>query len=73
MCHITQVSCGLPCGKKLSCNRHSCPKICHPEVCLEEGETCKLPCDVVRKCGHKCGMPCHDGDCPDTKCKIMVT
>ena len=27
-CHVTDVSCGKPCGKQLSCG-HKCAKICH--------------------------------------------
>ncbi|ODN04677.1 Protein shuttle craft [Orchesella cincta] len=72
MCYITEVSCGLQCGKMLPCNRHSCPKICHGGSCLNAGETCKLPCSKPRFCRHPCGVPCHEDKCPDTKCKIMT-
>ncbi|CAL8096413.1 unnamed protein product [Orchesella dallaii] len=72
MCYITEVSCGLPCGKLMPCNRHSCPKTCHAGSCLAASETCNLPCTKLRSCGHPCGMPCHESHCPDAKCKVMT-
>lgn len=73
MCHITQLSCGMSCGKRLPCERHVCPKVCHPGACLNSMEICALPCDKIRNCGHPCGAACHEDDCPDSKCKIMVS
>ena len=74
LCHVTKVSCGMPCNKDLNCNGgHKCAKICHDGSCKSEKEICQLPCLIPRKCGHKCGAPCHEeGKCPESKCKVLV-
>lgn len=72
-CSQPSFSCGMPCGKKLSCGRHKCIKACHEGPCQTEGEICKQNCTKARMvCGHKCNAPCHDGDCPETPCKEMI-
>ncbi|CAB0031436.1 unnamed protein product [Trichogramma brassicae] len=69
-CHVKELSCGLPCGKPIPCNRHKCIQKCHSGPCSTE---CTQPCQEIRKmCGHICAAPCHEGDCPDTPCKVMV-
>ncbi|XP_014226948.1 protein shuttle craft-like [Trichogramma pretiosum] len=69
-CHVKELSCGLPCGKPIPCNRHKCIQKCHSGPCATE---CTQPCQEIRKmCGHICAAPCHEGDCPDTPCKVMV-
>ncbi|KAF4707331.1 NF-X1-type zinc finger protein nfxl1 [Perkinsus olseni] len=73
-CHVTNVSCGAPCGKMLPCGRHWCQKICHGGPCLPEGKHCEQKCLKPRpSCGHPCNETCHDGRCPNTKCKATVT
>ncbi|XP_063709907.1 protein shuttle craft [Culicoides brevitarsis] len=73
-CHEESFSCGMPCGKSLSCGRHKCLKVCHKEeMCLKEGDICKQRCNRARlDCGHQCGAACHDGECPDIICKENV-
>ncbi|XP_028140077.1 protein shuttle craft isoform X1 [Diabrotica virgifera virgifera] len=69
-CHQENFSCGLPCGKDMSCKRHKCVKPCHDGPCPTP---CKLPCNVPRElCGHPCGRPCHVPPCPESSCKQMV-
>ncbi|XP_038044789.1 transcriptional repressor NF-X1-like [Patiria miniata] len=66
-CHIKDISCGHPCGKKVPCGMHICKMICHKGSC----EACKQPCLVPRpECGHACSAPCHAGSpCPPSQCK----
>ncbi|KAI1889263.1 hypothetical protein AGOR_G00177340 [Albula goreensis] len=72
-CHLTDISCGLPCNKALPCGMHSCPRICHRGDCLPEGG-CRQPCATPRpECGHPCAAPCHDGSpCPRISCTAKV-
>lgn len=73
-CHVTNVSCGAPCGKMLPCGRHWCQRVCHGAPCLPEGKVCEQKCLKPRpSCGHPCNEKCHDGPCPNTKCKATVT
>ncbi|XP_022662440.1 transcriptional repressor NF-X1-like [Varroa destructor] len=67
-CHLDNVSCGRPCGRPLSCGRHSCDKTCHAGECPT---SCEQPCKVPRKCGHPCKLPCHD-ECPTSTCFTQV-
>ena len=72
-CYVTEISCGLPCNKPISCGRHKCITICHSGPCEKPGHQCTQPCATPREmCGHICAAPCHDGKCPDTPCKEMV-
>ncbi|OXA46751.1 Protein shuttle craft [Folsomia candida] len=72
MCHIKNVSCGMPCKRMLSCGRHECSRPCHPDSCLPPGNKCKLVCEKPNaECGHGCSSPCHDGQCPEIKCKVV--
>ncbi|XP_026675559.1 transcriptional repressor NF-X1 homolog, partial [Ceratina calcarata] len=72
-CYISEISCGLPCNKPLSCGRHKCITICHPGPCEKPGQQCTQPCTAPREiCGHICGVPCHEGKCPDIPCKEIV-
>lgn len=72
-CYISEISCGLPCNKPLSCGRHKCITICHPGPCEKPGQQCTQPCTTPREiCGHICGVPCHEGKCPDIPCKEIV-
>ena len=72
-CYVNEVSCGLRCGKPISCGRHKCIQSCHPGACEKPGQVCIQPCTVPRElCGHICSAPCHGGKCPDTPCKEMV-
>ncbi|XP_012270844.1 protein shuttle craft [Orussus abietinus] len=72
-CYVNEVSCGLPCGKPLSCGRHKCITICHSGPCEKPGYVCVQPCTTQRElCGHICGAACHEGKCPDVPCKETV-
>ncbi|CAG7703751.1 unnamed protein product [Allacma fusca] len=74
LCHVKEVSCGLLCDKLLKCSRHKCPRKCHPSDCMRENDLCMLPCTTPRpNCGHPCNAPCHERECPDTKCKEMAS
>ncbi|GAB6020489.1 hypothetical protein CHUAL_003175 [Chamberlinius hualienensis] len=73
-CFQTDVCCGLPCGRFLSCGRHNCSRRCHSGFCQTEGEICTQPCTNPRsECGHPCLLPCHEGDCATSSCKSIVT
>lgn len=74
-CHQEHFSCGRPCGKNLPCGRHKCLAKCHPNGCYFGLPECVQQCTTPRAaCGHPCGAPCHDGDCPtNISCKEMVT
>lgn len=65
-CHIDGISCGKPCLKPLSCNRHSCIKPCHAGDC--ETTQCNQACKEIRNdCGHPCNAPCHgETPCPSS-------
>ncbi|KAI0214804.1 Transcriptional repressor NF-X1 [Lamellibrachia satsuma] len=72
-CHLTNISCGLPCGRQLPCGQHKCQRSCHKGECLMDGQTCKQPCVTPRECGHPCNEPCHAGHaCPKSSCKSEV-
>lgn len=72
-CHVTELSCGLPCNKQLSCGRHKCIRMCHAGSCEISGQQCTQPCGTKRElCGHICGAPCHEGKCPELPCKEVV-
>lgn len=72
-CYVTEISCGLPCNKPISCGQHKCITICHSGPCEKPGHQCTQPCATPREmCGHICAAPCHEGKCPDTPCKEMV-
>ncbi|XP_011297749.1 protein shuttle craft [Fopius arisanus] len=72
-CHLNEMSCGLPCGKPISCGRHKCITLCHPGSCEKGGQVCVQPCTTPREmCGHPCAANCHEGKCPDTPCKENV-
>ncbi len=32
-CHVSQISCGKPCQRPLSCSAHTCPAKCHAGPC----------------------------------------
>lgn len=69
-CHLTEVSCGKPCGRPMKCGKHTCPVVCHPGPCPS---TCTQPCPVLRTdCDHTCGLPCHEGNCPVTPCREKI-
>nr|XP_023663258.1 transcriptional repressor NF-X1 isoform X3 [Paramormyrops kingsleyae] len=72
-CHISDISCGLPCGKALPCGTHHCQRLCHRGECLAEAG-CRQPCPALRPdCGHPCGAPCHTGSpCPRIGCSAEV-
>lgn len=56
-CWRESVSCGTPCGKKLSCGSHSCQLVCHDTECQEP---CKQKCGKIKLvCGHPCVDSCH--------------
>ncbi|XP_060518977.1 protein shuttle craft [Cylas formicarius] len=70
-CHQENFSCGLPCGKPMSCGFHKCIKPCHNGDCPLP---CSQPCSVPRlQCGHPCNRPCHNPPCPDSNCKQLVS
>lgn len=69
-CHQGEFSCGLACGKEMSCGRHKCIQICHMGPCPVP---CTQPCTIPRElCSHPCTAPCHESSCPDNPCKQMV-
>ncbi|KAJ8375129.1 hypothetical protein SKAU_G00057090 [Synaphobranchus kaupii] len=72
-CHLTDISCGLPCNGLLPCGMHRCHRICHRGDCLTEG-SCRQPCSAPRpECGHPCAAPCHQGSpCPRITCTAKV-
>ena len=77
---IGQYSCGKPCLKKLSCNKHFCPKKCHQgicESCLEKNsiycycqkEKKELNCGIDEfSCNSICGKTL---ECKNHKCKEL--
>ncbi|XP_036378386.1 transcriptional repressor NF-X1 isoform X2 [Megalops cyprinoides] len=73
-CHLTDISCGLPCNKPLPCGMHHCARICHRGDCLSDGG-CRQPCTAPRQeCGHPCAAPCHQSSpCPRNACSAKVT
>uniref|UniRef100_A0A158Q728 R3H domain-containing protein n=1 Tax=Elaeophora elaphi TaxID=1147741 RepID=A0A158Q728_9BILA len=74
-CFLSDVSCGCPCDRKLSCNVHRCKRICHAGECLVNNASCQQPCSkrrVGEACDHICGLPCH-GDTPCPKTKVVIT
>lgn len=72
-CFLEGLSCGLVCGKALSCGQHRCQHTCHAGPCLS-GEACEQPCPKPRpNCGHPCAEPCHRGPCASAPCKATVT
>jgi transcriptional repressor NF-X1 len=78
-CWRADVSCGLPCGRKLKCGSHLCQKLCHRAGDCEDAHTpCQQQCGKAKKtCGHPCEKPCHAPSAckEDTACpfKIMIT
>uniref|UniRef100_A0A8C9UAF6 Transcriptional repressor NF-X1 n=1 Tax=Scleropages formosus TaxID=113540 RepID=A0A8C9UAF6_SCLFO len=72
-CHLSDISCGLPCNKALPCGMHQCQRMCHRGPCLAES-SCQQPCAAPRpECGHPCGVSCHPGSpCPRTPCSAKV-
>ncbi|KAG2458454.1 transcriptional repressor NF-X1 [Polypterus senegalus] len=72
-CHLSDISCGLTCNKKLPCGMHACKRICHKGECMSE-ESCRQPCCIIRQeCGHPCASPCHpQTPCPKTTCSAKV-
>ncbi|KAI5819526.1 putative fkbp12-associated protein [Pyronema omphalodes] len=56
-CWRDSASCGMLCGKTLSCGTHACRTPCHSGPCEEP---CRQPCGKPRpSCGHPCVEPCH--------------
>ncbi|CAH1239141.1 NFX1 [Branchiostoma lanceolatum] len=74
-CHISDISCGRHCDRRLPCGVHQCIRICHKDACVREDEPCQQPCSQPRQeCGHPCGAPCHQGTlCPRIPCTAKVT
>ncbi|KAK4880352.1 hypothetical protein RN001_008498 [Aquatica leii] len=69
-CHQSNFSCGLACGKNMSCGKHKCQQPCHEGSCRMP---CNQPCMETRnECGHPCNQPCHPPPCPETSCKQTV-
>lgn len=75
-CYRDVVSCGHPCGQKLSCGSHVCQSICHaPGSCDEPcRQTCGKPKSI---CSHPCQNLCHAPFvCSETKScesKLIIT
>ncbi|KAL7274852.1 FKBP12-associated protein [Rhizina undulata] len=65
-CWSKVVSCGMECGKKLSCGSHLCHKTCHDGRC---DEPCRQKCGKAKSsCGHPCMDLCHAPfQCPEDK------
>ncbi|KUJ22890.1 uncharacterized protein LY89DRAFT_704432 [Mollisia scopiformis] len=60
-CWFSEVSCGLPCGKKLKCGIHFCTKPCHrPGQCEDATWPCQQPCGRQKTvCSDSCQDKCH--------------
>lgn len=61
-CWSTQVSCGQPCGRRLTCGIHFCQKNCHRDGDCEDGSfrSCPQTCGQRKTaCEHFCLAPCH--------------
>ena len=72
-CNEDSFSCGMPCGKGLSCGRHKCIKNCHLGACEKATDVCKQLCTTKRpECEHNCNMPCHEDTCPEKACRFQV-
>ena len=83
-CHIPSFSCNAPCGRLLSCGKHTCESICHEGPCPEEAvegaqttsrlEGCGQVCGQLRElCGHPCQEKCHPkAICPPVACQVPV-
>lgn len=72
-CFQTGVSCGRFCKKTLSCNIHTCAKVCHSGPCQDCTQKC--PKKSRLNCEHPCGLPCHQNnslECPESRCKEVV-
>jgi len=54
-CGAREWTCGQPCDNDLSCDQHTCNKVCHPGDCPPCPETSEQSC----QCGNKTGQqPC---------------
>jgi len=60
-CFKENVGCGLICGRKLGCGKHTCRKTCHlPGECEDAGGDCGQACGMPKpKCGHPDLDRCH--------------
>merc|ERR1719336_1229543 len=68
-CHVGLMSCGQPCGQRMSCG-HNCAAVCHTGRC----PPCTQPCGQKRvHCDHHCEATCHPGSvCEDVPCRRKV-
>ncbi|KAF8629368.1 hypothetical protein AX17_005664 [Amanita inopinata Kibby_2008] len=70
-----KVSCGVTCGKLMSCGFHHCQRLCHAGECGR----CTAQCGKDRKlclpAHHPCTRPCHAPSiCPeDEPCQSFIT
>lgn len=77
-CYQSGYSCGRTCKKRLSCNQHTCKRVCHDNECETPNQrgviVCSQPCPVPRfTCKHPCGLPCHGRTlCPVSDCKKVT-
>ena len=62
-CWLSEVRCGIICGKPLKCGSHFCRKQCHlnrPGECEDLGSSCHQACGKAKKaCGHPDDEKCH--------------
>ncbi|RNF00413.1 transcription factor-like protein [Trypanosoma rangeli] len=58
-CSAAFVCCSSKCGKLLACD-HACPRVCHPDLCMDEQHPCLQLCGkLYAECGHACKAKCH--------------
>ncbi|KAL4253098.1 NFX1 family protein [Abortiporus biennis] len=58
-CSQEKVSCGMTCGKLLSCGFHHCEKLCHSDGCGPCSAVCGKPRKLCLPANHPCALPCH--------------
>nr|DAD26217.1 TPA_asm: hypothetical protein HUJ06_027685 [Nelumbo nucifera] len=66
-CDVVVPTCGLTCGKMLSCGLHRCPERCHRGPCVE---TCRNVTVKFCRCGSlKKEVPCYQDLACERKCQ----
>ncbi|EDV19924.1 uncharacterized protein TRIADDRAFT_32641 [Trichoplax adhaerens] len=58
-CGRQEWSCGRPCNKMLTCNKHKCARFCHSGECLKCDEVVERSCRCGKEVAHR---PCDETD-----------
>ena len=58
-CSQENVSCGIKCGKLLSCGFHQCERLCHGDNCGDCHAVCGKSRKLCLPANHPCTLPCH--------------